>query len=77
MKNLSTENKEERGVGGRIAMNVKKVIESPENHEEGLTRRGRGLKSIRADCRGRRSGREKHRQMGKAEGQKAEKERRG
>lgn len=40
MKNLSTEKQEERGVGGRIAMSVKKVIESPENHEEGLTRRG-------------------------------------
>lgn len=50
MKNLSTEKQEERGVGSRMAMSVKKVIESPENHEEGLTRRGRGLESITADC---------------------------
>lgn len=47
-------------------MSVKKVIESPENHEEGLTRRWRGLKSIRANYRGW----ERERSTGKWERQK-------
>lgn len=49
-KNLSTEKKKEaRGDRGRITMRVKKVIESPENHEERLTRRGQRLESIRTN----------------------------
>lgn len=55
---------------GRIAMSVKKVMESPENHKQRLTRRGQGLESIRANYRARGNGMEKHRQMGEAEGQK-------
>lgn len=69
MKNLSAE-REREGDRGRIAMSVKKVIESPEDHEERLTRRGQGLESIRTNYMGRGSGREKHRQMGQAEGQR-------
>lgn len=49
-------------------MNVNKVIDSPENHKERLTRRGQGLESIRTNYRG--SEREKHRQMAQAEGQR-------
>lgn len=55
---------------GRIAMSVKKVMESPENHKQRLTRRGQGLESIRANYRARGNGMEKHRQMAEAEGQK-------
>lgn len=75
-KNLSTQKKRE-GDRGRIAMSVKKVIESPENHKERLTRRGQGLESIRTNYRERGSEREKHRQMGKAEGHRDGKKRRG
>lgn len=45
---------------GRIAMSVKKVMESPENHKQRLTRRGQGLESIRANYRARGNGMEKH-----------------
>lgn len=51
-------------------MSVEKVMESTEIHEERLTRRGHGLKSIRTNYRGKRSQQEKHRQMGQAEGQR-------
>lgn len=51
-------------------MSTKKVIESPEIHKERLTRRRHGLESITTNCRGRGSEREKHRQMGQAEGQR-------
>ncbi len=46
VKNLSTEKKERRGDRGRIAMSVEKVIESPEDHEERLTRGGKGLEVL-------------------------------
>lgn len=32
-------------------MSLKKVIESPEDQKERLTRRGQGLESIRTNCR--------------------------
>lgn len=53
-----------------MAMSIKKVTESPEIHEERLTRGGHGLESIRANYRGRRSEREKRRRMDQAEGQR-------
>ena len=67
---MHRKNEEAGGERGRIAMSIKKVIESPEIHEERLTRRGHGLESIRTNYSGRRSEREKHRQMGQAEGQR-------
>lgn len=69
VKNLDTE-KNKRGDRYGIAMSVQNVIESPEDHEERLTRRGQGLEGIKANYRWRESGREKHRQMGQAEGQR-------
>lgn len=52
VRNLNTRRKkEESGSRGCIAMSLKKVIESPEDQKERLTRRGQGLESIRTNCR--------------------------
>lgn len=46
-------------------MSLKKVIESPEDQKERLTRRGQGLESIRTNCRERGVVRDRETQAGR------------
>lgn len=67
VRNLNTRRrkKEESGSRGCIAMSLKKVIESPEDQKERLTRRGQGLESIRTNCRERGGVRDRETQAGR------------
>lgn len=67
VRNLNTRRrkKEESGSRGCIAMSLKKVIESPEDQKERLTRRGQGLESIRTNCRERVGVRDRETQAGR------------
>lgn len=56
-------------------MSLRKVIDSPEDQKERLTRRGQGLESIRNNCNERGSVGERNTGMQKVRG--IEKERRG
>lgn len=50
-------------------MSLKKVIESPEDQKERLTRRGQGLESIRTNCRERGGVRDRETQAGRRSGE--------